>query len=92
LEHLHLDGAIFLRAEYTERWALDGQGGPFFAAMVHPGAERLSVFHVVASGRCWVSRADGDRYCANVGEVIVLPVRRCVPDGEALNRRSPSPS
>jgi AraC-like DNA-binding protein len=70
---LRLEGAIFLRAEYTEGWALEGQGGPFFAAMMHPGAERLILFHVVVSGRCWVSRADGERYWAGAGEVIVLP-------------------
>ena len=73
LERLRLEGAIYLRAEYTERWALDGQGGPFFAAMMHPGAERLILFHVVASGRCWVSTADGERHWASAGEVIVLP-------------------
>jgi AraC-like DNA-binding protein len=73
LERLHLEGAIYLRAEYTEGWALADQGGPFFAAMMHPGAERLVLFHVVASGRCWVSGADGERYWASAGEVIVLP-------------------
>ena len=73
LERLRLEGAIFLRAEYTERWALGDQGGPLFAAMMHPGAERLILFHVVASGRCFVSCADGERYWANAGEVIVLP-------------------
>ena len=73
LERLRLEGAIFLRAEYTERWALGDQGGPLFAAMMHPGAQRLILFHVVASGRCWVSTADGERYWASAGEVIVLP-------------------
>ena len=73
LERLRLEGAIYLRAEYTERWALGGQGGPLFAAMMHPGAERLILFHVVASGRCFVSCADGERYWAIGGEVIVLP-------------------
>ncbi len=47
-------------AEYTEPWALDDQDGPFFAALMHPGAERLILFHVVASGRCFVSTADGE--------------------------------
>jgi len=28
LERLRLKGAIYLRAEYTEAWALGGQGGP----------------------------------------------------------------
>jgi AraC-like DNA-binding protein len=73
LERLRLEGAIYLRAEYTEGWALADQGGPMFAAMMHPGAERLTLFHVVASGRCWVSTADGERYWASAGEVIVLP-------------------
>jgi AraC-like DNA-binding protein len=73
LERLRREGAIFLRAEYTERWALGDQGGPLFAAMMHPGAQRLILFHVVASGRCFVSCADGERYWANAGEVIVLP-------------------
>ena len=73
LEGLLLEGAIYLRAEYTERWALADQGGPRFAAMMHPGAARLILFHVVASGRCWVSRTDGERSWASAGEVIVLP-------------------
>ncbi|MGH2703986.1 MAG: AraC family transcriptional regulator [Actinomycetota bacterium] len=72
-ERLRLEGAIFLRAEYTESWALDGQGGPTFAAMMHPGAERLVLFHVIASGRCWVSLPDDERYWASAGEVILLP-------------------
>ena len=73
LERLRLEGAIFLRAEYSESWTLEGQGGPMFAAMMHPGAERLVLFHVIASGRCWVALPDGERYWASAGEVIVLP-------------------
>ncbi len=73
LERLRVEGAIFLRAEYTEGWALDSQGGPAFAGMLHPGAQRVILFHVVASGRCWLSLADGERHWANSGDVIVLP-------------------
>ena len=73
LEHLRLEGAIYLRAEYTERWALGEQGGPRFAGMMHPGAQRLILFHVVASGRCFVACGGGERYWASAGEVIVLP-------------------
>ena len=73
LERLRLEGAVFLRAEYTEGWALDGQGGPAFAGMLHPGAQRVILFHVVASGRCWLSLADGERHWASGGDVIVLP-------------------
>jgi AraC-like DNA-binding protein len=44
-----------------------------YAAMMHPGAERLILFHVVASGRCWASTPDGERTWASAGEVIVVP-------------------
>ena len=33
LERLRLEGAIFMRAEHSESWALEGMGGPNFAAM-----------------------------------------------------------
>jgi AraC-like DNA-binding protein len=73
LERLSLKGAIFLRAEYTEAWALWGLGGPVIANLLHPGADRLIFFDVVASGRCWESLADGERHWASAGDVIVLP-------------------
>ena len=73
LERLSLKGAIFLRAEYTEPWALGELGGPGIANMLHPGADRLIFFDVVASGRCWESLADGERHWASAGDVVVLP-------------------
>src|SRR5438093_289141 len=73
LERLRLKGAIFLRAEYTEAWAVGGLGGPVIANLLHPGADRLIFFDVVASGRCWESLADGERHWAIAGDVIVLP-------------------
>jgi AraC-like DNA-binding protein len=73
LERLRLVGAIFMRAEFSERWTLDGLGGPNFAAMMHPGAERLILFDVIAEGRCWVSLPGGDRYWASAGDVLVTP-------------------
>jgi AraC-like DNA-binding protein len=73
LEHLRLDGAIFLRAEYTEGWSYRSLDGPTTARMLRPGAERIILFHVVASGRCFISLADGERHWADCGDVIVLP-------------------
>ena len=73
LERLRLEGAIFMRCELSESWTFEGGGGPNFAAMMHPGAERLVLFHVIASGRCWVLLPGGERHWASAGEVIVLP-------------------
>jgi AraC-like DNA-binding protein len=73
LARLRLEGAIFLRAEYTEGWAYDSLPGHSIAALLHPGAPRVILFHVVAEGRCWVALPGGERHWAQAGDVIVLP-------------------
>jgi len=73
LGRVRLDGAVFFRGEYTENWAYESLTTAQYAAMLRPGSERLTIFHVVASGRCWVARNDGVRLWANAGDVIVMP-------------------
>ncbi len=72
LEQLRLDGAIFFRAEFTEQWSF---ASPLreITPLLHPGASRMILFHVVAAGRCWVSLEGGERHWASKGDVIVLP-------------------
>jgi AraC-like DNA-binding protein len=72
LEQLRLDGAIFFRAEFTERWAYESPPAEL-AGMLRPGAERLIFFHIVAAGRCWIALEGGERLWASRGDVIVLP-------------------
>jgi hypothetical protein len=72
LDQLRLEGAIFFRSELTEGFAFEST--PLaLADVLHPGAERLILFHIVARGSCWVSVADGERHKASQGDVIVLP-------------------
>ena len=72
LEQLRLEGAIFFRSELTEPFAFEST--PLaLADALHPGAERLILFHIVAHGSCWVSADDGERHVASAGDVIVLP-------------------
>lgn len=73
LERLRLDGAIFLRAEYTDAWAYASPSASDLIELLQPGAERLVLFHIVARGGCWVQVADGERQWADEGDVIVLP-------------------
>ncbi len=72
LEQLRLEGAIFFRSELTEGFAFESTPAALADAL-HPGAERVILFHIVARGSCWVSTADGARHRANAGDVIVLP-------------------
>jgi AraC-like DNA-binding protein len=73
LHQLRLDGAIFFRAEFTERWAYESATPAQMAQILRPGANRLIVFHIVAAGTCWVRSADGELRQASEGDVIVLP-------------------
>src|ERR1700704_5403270 len=72
LEQLRLEGAIFFRSELTEPFAFESRPSAL-ANELHPGAERIILFHIVARGSCWVASADGVRHWANQGDVIVLP-------------------
>lgn len=73
LAHLRLEGAIFLRGEYTEAWSYESPTGEMMASILRPGRERLLYFHIVASGRCWIALDGGDAHWAERGDVIVLP-------------------
>lgn len=73
LERLRLSGAIFLRAEYTEGWSYESPPARALIELLHPGAEQLVLFHIVAAGGCWVESARGERHWADEGDVIVLP-------------------
>ena len=73
LERLRLEGAVFLRAEYREPWTYESMSGPVTANLLHPGTDRVVLFHVVAFGTCWVAVGDGAKHWASVGDVIVLP-------------------
>lgn len=69
---LHLEGAIFFRAEFTEAWAFESPGSAV-AGYIREGAERLMFFHIVGQGRCWIEAGGGPRHWADAGDVIVLP-------------------
>jgi AraC-like DNA-binding protein len=73
LDRLRLEGAIFLRAEYRDPWSYVSLSGPETAAILRPGTDRVVLFHLVASGTCWVEVEGEVRHWASAGDVIVLP-------------------
>jgi len=72
LEQLRLDGALFFRSELTEPFEFESSPLALADALV-PGADRLTLFHIVASGSCWIAVDDGVRHWADEGDVIVMP-------------------
>ena len=72
LGQLRLDGALFFRGELSEPFEFESSPLTLADALV-PGADRLTLFHIVASGSCWIAVDDGVRYWAEAGDVIVMP-------------------
>jgi AraC-like DNA-binding protein len=72
LEQIRLDGAIFFRSQLTEPFAFESTPNAV-AGVLHPGAERIILFHIVATGSCSVATGGGERHWANQGDVIVVP-------------------
>lgn len=73
LDRLRLEGAIFLHGRFTEAWSYRSMTGPDTARVLHPGADTVVLFHVVARGTLWVAGHDDVRHWARAGDVIVLP-------------------
>ncbi len=73
LSRLRVEGAIFLRGEYSEAWAYESYPSADAAELLAPGASQLLLFHVVVSGRCWVETDGSDRHWANAGDIVVFP-------------------
>ena len=73
LSGVRLQGAVFLRGEYTEAWAYRSPSAQDTANLLAPEAPRVALFHVVASGRCWCAIDDGPKHWGRAGDVFVLP-------------------
>ena len=73
LQRLRLEGSVFLRAEYREPWAYESYTASETAKILRPDTDRVILFHVVASGACWVQVGNDDKHWATRGDVIVLP-------------------
>jgi AraC-like DNA-binding protein len=70
---VRLQGAVFLRGEYSEAWTYVSPTTEQTAQLLAPGTERVALFHVVASGRCWSALPGGEKHWGAPGDVFVLP-------------------
>jgi AraC-like DNA-binding protein len=73
LSRIRLDGAMFLRAEYTAPWACESPSAGELSDLLRCQARRLVLFHIIAEGSCWIRLRRGDYVEARQGDVLVLP-------------------
>src|SRR5207248_2444974 len=84
LERLRLEGAVFLRAEYREPWAYESLTARETAKILRPDSDRVILFHVVASGACWVTVDGGDRHWARANVAYALEQTEVAPSNPGI--------
>jgi AraC family transcriptional regulator, alkane utilization regulator len=73
LRVFRVTGAALLRGDFRAPWSWVTPPASAIAAMLHPGATRLVIFHIVAEGHCWVEIAGGPRLRLQHGDVVGFP-------------------
>jgi AraC-like DNA-binding protein len=68
---IHLEGAVFLDAEFTAPWCVRTQYGLPRGTQLLKGADHIALFHFLLDGRCKTRLADG-------GEALELGPGDCV--------------
>ncbi len=73
LRVFRVTGAALLRGDFRAPWSWVTPPASAIAAMLHPGATRLVIFHIVAEGSCWVEIAGQARIRLEQGDVVGFP-------------------
>lgn len=74
LKSVRLEGAFYLKAEFTAPWCVRTRFGLSRVENRLPGAEQVMFFHFLTAGSCKVRLADDrDEFVLQAGDLIVFP-------------------
>ena len=74
LKSVHLEGAVYLNAEFTAPWCVRGELGLASVRKRLEGAEHVAFFHFLTEGECKVRLFDGKEVLeARAGDLVLLP-------------------
>jgi AraC-like DNA-binding protein len=74
LKSVHLQGAVYLNAEFTAPWCIRGELGLQSVRDRLEGAEHVAFFHFLTEGACKVRLVDSKQaYDAAAGDLILFP-------------------
>lgn len=74
LRVFRVTGAALLRGEFKAPWAWQAPPASAIAAMLHPGAARVMLMHIVAEGSCWVEVDGMPRRQLAQGAIVGFPL------------------
>jgi AraC-like DNA-binding protein len=74
LKSVHLEGAVYLNAEFTAPWCIRGCYGVANAKERLAGADHIVLFHYLVEGRCKVRLVDGSEVLdVAAGDLVLFP-------------------
>jgi AraC family transcriptional regulator, alkane utilization regulator len=73
LRRVRLNGAVFLRAEFTAPWAFVSADAATLCTMLPSGGRQLVLFHIVIEGSFRITASSGETAVARAGDAVVLP-------------------
>jgi AraC-like DNA-binding protein len=74
LNLFRVTGAALLRGEFTAPSTVDVPTASSYARVLHPGATRLMVLHIIAEGTCWVEAEGVPRTKLPKGSIVSFPL------------------
>jgi AraC-like DNA-binding protein len=73
LKVVRLRSAVFFHARFTAPWCFAAPQAASVMHTLHPGAERLIIYHFVAEGSCTVEVEGMDPVPVRAGDIVVFP-------------------
>src|SRR4051812_20373691 len=74
LKSVHLEGAVYVNAEFTAPWCIRGELGLPSVRKRLVGADHVAFFHFLTEGECKVRLAEGGEVLhARAGDLILFP-------------------
>ena len=73
LRVVRLNSAVFFNARFSAPWCFSSPAAATVMEALHPGAERLVIFHLLTEGECRVEVDGAPPATLRAGEIIVFP-------------------
>src|SRR5687768_4918148 len=73
LKVVRLGSAVFFHARFTAPWCFQTPVAASVMQTLHPGAERLILYHLVTEGSCQVTMDDGPPIELKAGDLVMFP-------------------
>jgi AraC-like DNA-binding protein len=73
LRVVRLAGALFFTAKASGPWLLQSPASGEYARLLNSQADYITIFHIVASGRCWITVDGHSVFQMAAGDVVIFP-------------------